>query len=303
MTSPLISIVITTKNEEKHIENCLKSIKLQIYENIEIIVVDNQSNDKTKEISRKYTNKVFDKWPERSAQRNLGMIDKSSWKYVMYVDADMIFAPNLIQNTINFMENNNIDAVYVPEIILWNKFWSKVRRFERSFYDGTVIDCCRVFKKQLFKKIWGFDMSMSGPEDWDIDKKARNSWNVKILPQWKKEVGNSLNNWDLYHFIYSKWVDPNSFGWVIYHNESEFDLKQYLQKKWYYAQSFDTYTNKWWKNDPDIKKQFWVYYRFLWVFTQNWKRINLLKHPILTFWMYFLRFLVWVKYIFRNKNN
>jgi len=61
MTNPLVSIVITTKNEEKNIENCLKSIVNQTYKNIEIIVVDNNSSDSTKEISLKYTDKVFDK--------------------------------------------------------------------------------------------------------------------------------------------------------------------------------------------------------------------------------------------------
>ncbi|MEK9871049.1 MAG: glycosyltransferase, partial [Gammaproteobacteria bacterium] len=62
MTLPLISVVVTTKNEEKHIGNCLASIAAQDYpaDRLEIIVVDNDSDDKTKEIARKYTDKVFD---------------------------------------------------------------------------------------------------------------------------------------------------------------------------------------------------------------------------------------------------
>ncbi|MBU4299200.1 glycosyltransferase [Patescibacteria group bacterium] len=52
MNFPLVSVVITTKNEEKNIENCLKSILNQTYprDKIEIIVVDNNSSDRTKEI-------------------------------------------------------------------------------------------------------------------------------------------------------------------------------------------------------------------------------------------------------------
>jgi glycosyltransferase involved in cell wall biosynthesis len=73
---PLVSIIITTKNEEKNIGNCLESIlrniELKDYRNIEIIVVDNNSTDQTKEIARKYTKKVYKFGPERSAQRNLG---------------------------------------------------------------------------------------------------------------------------------------------------------------------------------------------------------------------------------------
>ena len=69
---PLVSVIVTTKNEEKNIANCLKSIKNQTYKNIEIIVVDNNSDDRTKEIAGKYTDKVFNHGPERSALRNLG---------------------------------------------------------------------------------------------------------------------------------------------------------------------------------------------------------------------------------------
>ena len=58
MSNPLVSVVITTKNEEKHIGNCINSIINQTYENIEIIVVDNDSIDKTKEIAKTYTKKV-----------------------------------------------------------------------------------------------------------------------------------------------------------------------------------------------------------------------------------------------------
>ena len=61
MTQPRVSIVITTKNEEKNIENCLLSIKEQTYSNIEIILVDNNSKDKTIEIALNFTRKIFNK--------------------------------------------------------------------------------------------------------------------------------------------------------------------------------------------------------------------------------------------------
>ncbi|MBM3283586.1 glycosyltransferase [Candidatus Gottesmanbacteria bacterium] len=47
MNFPLVSIVIPTLNEEKNIGRCLESILDQTYKNIEIIVVDNNSKDKT----------------------------------------------------------------------------------------------------------------------------------------------------------------------------------------------------------------------------------------------------------------
>ncbi len=49
-TNPLVSIIITTRNSDRTIDKCLNSIKEQSYKNTEIIVVDNNSTDGTKEI-------------------------------------------------------------------------------------------------------------------------------------------------------------------------------------------------------------------------------------------------------------
>ena len=51
----MLSVVIITKNEDKRIEACLESVKWVD----EIIVVDNGSQDKTLDIAKKYTEKIF----------------------------------------------------------------------------------------------------------------------------------------------------------------------------------------------------------------------------------------------------
>ena len=294
---PLVSVVITTKNEEKNIGNCLQSVAEQSYGNIEIIVVDNISTDKTKEISRKYTDFVFDKGPERSAQRNFGMINIASGKYVMFLDADMILSQYLIEQCVKTMEEKGSLALHIPEIILGKSYFSKVRRFERSFYDGTVIDGARFFKKNIFVAVKGFDESMSGPEDWDIDKKVKQLGPIELL---QREVKPSPveKKWIMKKFIETRGVSVPEPENVIYHNESEFDLKKYLSKKKYYVQSFDTYIEKWGKTDPDIKKQFGLPYRFFTVFFRKWE---VCLHDIhLLLGMYFLRFLVGVQFLCRN---
>ena len=273
----LISVIITTKNEEKNIENCLKSIKEQAYpqDQIEIIVVDNDSTDKTKEIASHYTDKVFNKGPERSAQRNFG-VEQSTGDYFLYLDADMILNKELIKDCVEFIQNSKLKtqnsdvvALYISEIVMGEKFWSKVRRFERSFYDGTVIDCARFIKKESFQKVGGFDENLTGPEDWDLDKKLRNIGKVDLIKT------------------------------PIYHNEAEFEMRKYLDKKGYYAKKFDDYIAKWGKDDVDIKKQFGIYYRFLGVFIEDGKWKKIIIHPILTFGMYFLRGLVGIKFLIR----
>lgn len=275
----LVSVIITTKNEEKNIENCLKSIKEQNYpqELIEIIVVDNNSSDKTKEIALRYTSQVFDKGPERSAQRNFG-VEKSKGEYFLYLDADMTLHADVIKDCVEKIsvipvetgiQSNNIVALYVSEIVMGEKYFSKVRRFERSFYDATVIDCARFIKKSAFQKVGGFDENLTGPEDWDLDKKLRQTGTTALV------------------------TTP------IYHNEAEFDLKKYLNKKGYYAKKFDAYIKKWGKNDPDLQKQFGLYYRFFGVFMEKGKWKKMLAHPLLTVGMFILRCLVGLKFLLR----
>lgn len=274
----LVSIIITTKNEEKNIAHCLESIKKQTYpqEHIEIIVVDNNSKDKTKEIAEKFTKNIYNKGPERSAQRNYGMLTVAKGRYVMFLDADMMLAKNLIKSCVSFIEKENCDALHISEIVTGNSFWSQVRRFERSFYDGTVIDGARFLKKEIFVKVNGFDETMSGPEDWDIDKKIKKIGKIYLLPRGKDER-------------------------VIFHNESEFNLLKYINKKSYYAKSFDTYINKWGKNDPDIQKQFNFGYRYFGVFVENGKWKRLIGHPFLSLGMYFLRLLVGFSYLMKQR--
>lgn len=59
MRGTLVSVVIPTKNSGETIEACLKSVKEQTYPNIEIVVVDNYSKDKTCEIAEKWVRRFI----------------------------------------------------------------------------------------------------------------------------------------------------------------------------------------------------------------------------------------------------
>jgi glycosyltransferase involved in cell wall biosynthesis len=298
---PLVSVVITTKNEEKNIENCLISIKEQTYQNIETIVVDNDSSDKTKELSLKYTEKVYDKGPERSAQRNYGMINKSHGEYVIYIDADMILSPILIESCVRNIQQTESVALHIPEIVLGKNYFSRVRRFERSFYDGTPIDGARFFHRSIFLNVGGFDEPLfikGSGEDWDIDKLVKQYGTISLLPHYF----NSLikKTWKMQDFIETRGVNHAQKFTGIYHNESEFELWPYLKKKAYYSLGFDGYINKWGVDDPDIQKQFGLVYRFWTVFTENGKWKRLFSHLDLTIGVYFLRMCVGFVYLFRK---
>lgn len=301
MTKPFVSVIIPSKNEEKNIANCLEGIKYQTYpaNKIEAIVVVNEDCvDRTKEIARKYTKKVFVKGVERSEPRNFGL-DKAAGKYLIYLDADMIMSPTVVEKSVEKMENSGTVALYIPEIVLGNSYWSSVRRFERSFYDGTAIDCVRIIKKDVYKKTGGFDISLIGPEDWDLDKKIRNLGKVEVVETYDFNTINiKVENINYQETNLATCLGKISNKALVYHNEAKFNLKKYLRKKNYYAKSFSAYINKWGKSDPDIKKQFGFWYRYLGVFTEKGKWKKFLTHPILVAGMLALRFLVGLTYLF-----
>ncbi|MBT5967990.1 MAG: glycosyltransferase [Nitrospina sp.] len=298
MTHPLVSIVITTKNEEDNIENCLISITEQTYPNIEVIVVDNNSTDKTFEIALKFTDKVFNKGLERSTQRNYGMVKIACGKYVMFLDADMILGPKATEACVSMVENEDCVALHIPEFVLGTKYFTRVRRFERSFYNGTVVDGARFFKKSIFVEVGGFDETMSGPEDWDIDKKVKQIGQIGLLPTSSEYL--EENSWKNKNFIIERGVDPNEKWNSIFHNESEFDIKIYLAKKKYYSKSIDNYVAKWGAKDSDVRKQTGVWYRFFGVFLERGKWRRLLQKPLLIPGIYLLKILIGLNFLRRN---
>jgi glycosyltransferase involved in cell wall biosynthesis len=280
--SPLVSIVVTTRNESKNIQNCLSSIVTQTYDNIELIVVDNFSTDRTREISRLYTDLVYEHGPERSAQRNFGLFEISQGQYGMYVDADMILSPSLVENCVSFAVANGEASLYIPEVILGNSLFNRVRRYERKFYEGTCIDAIRFFHMSTFQLAGGFDeeiFCVGSGEDWDFNKKSKLIMEPFVLHA--KEIA-IWPDQKLYEFVISHLLDSAKNLYLekvcIYHNESEIRLQTYLAKKSYYSKGFRGYIEKWGKNDEDIKKQFGLRYRMIAVFIERDKWKIMLKN-------------------------
>ena len=230
VVNPLVSVIVTTRNEERNIGNCLQSIQLQTYKPIEIIVVDNNSTDKTQKIARSFTDVVVNKGPERSAQRNHGICGLAKGEFAMFIDADMILTPTLVESCVEEFEAEGVVALHIDEVILVRGKLAKARRFERSFYSGTVIDGARFFNRSTFCKLGGFDEVLPpGPEDWDLDLRLRELGNIRLLANKSEPV-----KWELSKFVGDRGVQHNITFVGIYHNEDDQSLRKYLKKKMYY---------------------------------------------------------------------
>ena len=111
-----ISILICCYNSEKYISNTLDSILIQKYSNYEIIIVDDGSEDNTKNIiekklfNKKYIYK-FQKNKGLSEARNLGL-SLSNSNYIFILDHDDIMDKNRLENQVKEIINNKDCSVY-----------------------------------------------------------------------------------------------------------------------------------------------------------------------------------------------
>lgn len=105
-----ISAVIVAHNEERKIEDCLKSLNFVD----EIVVVLDKCNDGTKEIVQKYTNKIVEgSWNIEGARRNVA-VNSASGDWILEIDADERISKELAEEILQVVKNSQSCAFIVP---------------------------------------------------------------------------------------------------------------------------------------------------------------------------------------------
>lgn len=256
---PLVSVIIPTKNSEKFLEKCLHSVKNQTYKNTEIVVVDNDSSDQTKEIAKKYTDKVFNFGPERSAQRNFG-VKNSAGDYLIVLDSDMELSEEVLGDCVKEMQtNDSIVGLIIPEESFGEGFWTRCKKLERSFYVGLDwMEAARFFSRKVFEEMGGYDEKNTGTEDYDLPQRIKERYG-------QGSVGRT--------------------GSFIFHNEGRVNLLKTCQKKFYYAKKLDQY-KKISANEKNYKKQSSIARRYMLFLSKPGK---LLKNPAVGVGMLFMK--------------
>lgn len=132
-----VSVAIITKNEENNIEDALRSVA----DAHEIVVVDAYSSDRTVEICRKYTDKVFQhEWRGFAGQKQTA-VDYTRGPWVLILDADERVPPGLKKEVTDTLSGTDCSGFYVPRK---NHFLGKWIRHSGWWPDNTL----RLFKKE-----------------------------------------------------------------------------------------------------------------------------------------------------------
>lgn len=211
---PLVSVVVTTRNNTGTLSACLQSIQDQTYDNIELVVVDNHSSDDTVDIAKCFTSKVYVLGPERSAQRNFA-VSKAKGEYVCIIDSDMELSAEVVSACVKQVQKYpKAQALVIPEESFGEGYWANCKSFERSFYIGiSWVEAARFFATKLYRQVGGYNQALTGGEDWDLTRRMREA----------TQIGR---------------VKP-----YIYHNEGRLYFMRTVRKMYYYASNAVAYFN------------------------------------------------------------
>lgn len=143
-----LSVVITAYNEENHIEECLKSVGFAD----EIIVIDNSSTDKTVEIAKKFTKKIFTQVNDPlniDMQKNFGF-GKATNEWILSLDADervdkelakeiKVAIQNSVFNAYKLPRKNIIFGKWIEHSFLWPDHQTRLfRKGKGKYMHGEV---------------------------------------------------------------------------------------------------------------------------------------------------------------------
>jgi len=142
----MLSVIIITLNEEQKLRDCLESVKWAE----EIIVVDSYSQDKTVQIAKEYTSKVYQRdFSGDGLMRNYG-IGKARGDWILIIDADERVTPELCTEIKETLKNPHCDGYYIPRKVYFLGKWIK----HCGWWPDYVLRLFRKSKGQYDKYLW-----------------------------------------------------------------------------------------------------------------------------------------------------
>ena len=168
MEEPLISIIVPVYNVSKYLKKCIESLINQSYKNVEIILVDDGSNDESEKICDKYKNDdnrivvIHKKNNGVSSARNCG-IDAANGKFVCFVDGDDYVMPDYVEYLYNLINKNNAEISITTEMFgnfdnnqtkkVTEKIWNNEDACEAILcYKVPIGVYCKLFNREFLMK-------------------------------------------------------------------------------------------------------------------------------------------------------
>lgn len=178
---PAVAVVIPAKNEAANITTCLQAIAAQDYprELVRVVVVDNGSTDRTRELAELAGATVLlDETVTIAGLRNLGAKAHPA-DILAFLDADMIPAPHWLKEAVPTLQEDGVGAVggmlNIPEDAAWvERTWCVNRQTKpEKAESGWLPSGNLLINQPAFQAVGGFDASLTTCEDVDICARLR----------------------------------------------------------------------------------------------------------------------------------
>lgn len=192
-----ISIIIPTLNEEKLLKRLLDqfSESLKIKYNLEIIVSDGGSSDKTVEIAGEIADKVIlhkNKFQQNISQgRNIGA-KESLGDVLIFLNADT-FVRNidyLLENSLSEIFNNNVSAIACPIFVfpeeeklsdkIFHYCYNNYAAMLNKFFMGMGRGECHIIRRENFFEVQGYNEKLAAGEDYDLYVRLKKKGKLKF---------------------------------------------------------------------------------------------------------------------------
>ncbi len=150
----MVSVILPARNEEKYIEKCLESLAVQDYQNLEILAIDDSSDDETgniiEKMSKKYKNIIHVKagpkpdgwigknWPCAQGRKH------ATGELLFFTDADTVHSPHALSAALSHMNLKKLDAITVMPRLLTLDFWTAVTLPIITVFLNTVYSASKV---------------------------------------------------------------------------------------------------------------------------------------------------------------
>jgi len=178
---PFFSVIVPTFNREHHIGRCLESIVQQGRSDVQVLVVDNASTDRTVDISLSYSDRlnlevlVNESNCERSYSRNRGA-SHSCGAFLVFLDSDDELTPGALNRAANFLEAHRECLFFFQRIRIVNESGSTVYEpvirsrygMRKTLAEGNPLSCSGVYVERSLFLRHQFDEhpTLIGSEDW-----------------------------------------------------------------------------------------------------------------------------------------
>ena len=243
-TSVLLSVIIPCYNDWEYIGQAVDSTLNQTYPYKEIIVIDDGSNSKTKDVLKriepKITKLITQQNKGQSTARNIG-IKEAKGHYILVLDSDDYFEPTFCEKAITVFEaNDGIKLVTCHANLL---FTEKKDSYVFKPKGGTIADFLTsnnalgsaMFKKEDWSSIGGYDETMKkGFEDWEFYMRLLEHGGVaRVIAEplynyrkRKNTTTSKANNikYDLLKYIYFKHENLYKINFQLFSNFKNYNL-------------------------------------------------------------------------------